>query len=221
MRSSSATRLRGPGVIAGEHGDCHAEPMQRLDRSGRGRLDRIGDGQETGDGVVHRDKENGPALRRNIGGARGEIFGRCADRRWPTVTMMAIDLATDAEAGDRGEVLRGGQAQTTLFRAGENRGSEGMFAGRFDGGGEAQQLVFARGPARRRFRSARFAFGQRTGLVDGERVDFPERSSASASRTRMPSCAPRPMPTMIDIGVARPSAQGQAMISTATALSSA
>ncbi len=34
---------------------------------------------------------------------------------------------------------------------------------------------------------------------------------------RMPFCAPLPVPTMIDIGVASPSAQGQAMISTATA----
>ena len=42
-------------------------------------------------------------------------------------------------------------------------------------------------------------------------------SSACASRTRIPACAPRPMPTMIDIGVASPSAQGQAMISTVTA----
>ena len=32
-----------------------------------------------------------------------------------------------------------------------------------------------------------------------------------------PSCAARPVPTMIAIGVANPSAQGQAMISTATA----
>ena len=47
------------------------------------------------------------------------------------------------------------------------------------------------------------------------------RSSASASRIRMPECAPRPTPTMIDIGVARPSAQGQAMISTVTAATSA
>ena len=36
-----------------------------------------------------------------------------------------------------------------------------------------------------------------------------------------PASAPRPVPTMIDIGVARPSAHGQAMISTATALTSA
>ena len=32
----------------------------------------------------------------------------------------------------------------------------------------------------------------------------------------MPSCAPRPVPTMSAVGVARPSAHGQAMISTAT-----
>ena len=42
-------------------------------------------------------------------------------------------------------------------------------------------------------------------------------SRASAERIRMPAWAPLPVPTMIDSGVARPSAQGQAMISTATA----
>ena len=36
-----------------------------------------------------------------------------------------------------------------------------------------------------------------------------------------PIVAPLPVPTMIDIGVASPSAHGQAMISTATALTSA
>ena len=41
-----------------------------------------------------------------------------------------------------------------------------------------------------------------------------KRSSASAFLIRTPACAPRPVPTMIDIGVARPSAHGQAMIST-------
>ena len=42
-------------------------------------------------------------------------------------------------------------------------------------------------------------------------------SSASAFRTSTPAVAPRPTPTMTDIGVARPSAHGQAMISTDTA----
>ena len=45
-----------------------------------------------------------------------------------------------------------------------------------------------------------------------ERLGVPEST---------PSSAPRPVPTMIDIGVARPSAHGHAMISTATAFTSA
>ena len=46
---------------------------------------------------------------------------------------------------------------------------------------------------------------------------FSMRSRASAFLISTPACAPRPTPTMIDIGVARPSAQGQAMMSTLTA----
>ena len=46
-------------------------------------------------------------------------------------------------------------------------------------------------------------------------------SNASALRMRMPASAPLPVPTMIAVGVARPSAQGQAIISTAIKLSSA
>ena len=47
------------------------------------------------------------------------------------------------------------------------------------------------------------------------------RSRTSASLINMPNEAARPTPTMIDIGVARPSAQGQAMIRTLTAATSA
>ncbi len=43
-------------------------------------------------------------------------------------------------------------------------------------------------------------------------------SMAAALRNSTPCVAPRPVATMMDIGVARPSAQGQAMIRTATAL---
>ena len=50
---------------------------------------------------------------------------------------------------------------------------------------------------------------------------FSKRSSASASLISTPAVAPLPTPTMIDIGVARPSAQGQAMITTETAATSA
>ncbi len=44
---------------------------------------------------------------------------------------------------------------------------------------------------------------------------------ASACLNRTPAVAPRPVATMMDIGVARPSAHGHAMMSTATALTSA
>ncbi len=38
---------------------------------------------------------------------------------------------------------------------------------------------------------------------------------------RMPNCAPLPVPTMTEVGVASPSAQGQAMMSTAIAFKNA
>ena len=46
-------------------------------------------------------------------------------------------------------------------------------------------------------------------------------SSASALRTSTPACAPRPVATMMLIGVARPRAHGHAMISTDTAFTKA
>ena len=49
--------------------------------------------------------------------------------------------------------------------------------------------------------------------VSTRRVD----SRTSGPLIRMPSCAPRPVPTISAVGVARPSAQGQATIRTATA----
>ncbi len=50
---------------------------------------------------------------------------------------------------------------------------------------------------------------------------FSKISRASAFLIRTPAVAPRPVPTMIDMGVANPKAQGQAMINTATALTKA
>ncbi len=51
-------------------------------------------------------------------------------------------------------------------------------------------------------------------IVSTRRVD----SSTSGPLMRMPSWAPRPVPTSSAVGVASPSAHGQAMISTATAV---
>src|SRR5262249_12662022 len=50
---------------------------------------------------------------------------------------------------------------------------------------------------------------------------FSITSSTSAFLIRTPAVAPRPTPTMMDIGVAKPNAHGQAMIKTATLFNSA
>ena len=68
----------------------------------------------------------------------------------------------------------------------------------------------------------RAALRQRAGLV--ERDDLARPAAPAAPRpcgTGRPAPPPRPVPTMIEVGVASPMAQGQAMISTATALTSA
>ena len=68
----------------------------------------------------------------------------------------------------------------------------------------------------------RLSFGKGARFVDHNLVStFSRTSSASAFQTRTPACAPRPVPTMIDIGVASPNPQGHAMMRTATALTSA
>ena len=63
-------------------------------------------------------------------------------------------------------------------------------------------------PAATTIEQRRLAFGQRAGLVDDERVDRSSRSSASAFLTSTPAVAPRPVPTMMAIGVARPRRAG-------------
>ena len=78
----------------------------------------------------------------------------------------------------------------------------------------------ARRPRRRRDRQvdvgdARLALGQRAGLVEHDRATRPEPFEGLGVANRTPASAPLPVPTMIDVGVARPSAHGQAMISTA------
>ena len=64
------------------------------------------------------------------------------------------------------------------------------------------------------------ALRQRAGLVDDERVDLLHALQRLGILDQDAACAPRPTPTMIDMGVARPSAHGHAMISTATAATS-
>ena len=104
---------------------------------------------------------------------------------------------------------------------GDDRRGERMLAGALDARGKPQQRVLVE--ILRRHDGESFGLPSvSVPVLSTTRVStFSMRSRASAFLIRMPACAARPTPTMIDIGVARPSAQGQAMISTVTAATSA
>ena len=84
---------------------------------------------------------------------------------------------------------------------------------------QAQHFVFARSRRRRSTRSKAGLPSVSVPVLSTISVSTLRRFSiAAASRNSTPCVAALPVATMIDIGVARPSAHGQAMISTATAL---
>ena len=84
---------------------------------------------------------------------------------------------------------------------------------------QAQQVAFgetAAGAASRR--ATRGLPSVSVPVLSTTRVSTAQRFERFGVLKRMPVLRPSPMPTMIDIGVASPSAHGQAIISTATAL---
>ena len=95
-----------------------------------------------------------------------------------------------------------------------------MLAALVKAGRQAQHFVLGDAWHGNRTLKRRPPLGQRAGLVDDEVSTLRRFSIAAASRNSTPEVAPRPVATMMDMGVARPSAQGQAMINTATALMS-
>ena len=148
-----------------------------------------------------------------------------ASSRWlPTSDLLALDATRDATAGERLEVRsRRRESQLAALGLRDDGRRERMLGAALGRAGQAQQLGFAPSPP------ARHDGGHRR---RGPSVSVPVLSkmtvsmrravsSASPPRMRMPASAPRPVPTMIAVGVARPMAQGQAMMSTVMALTSA
>jgi hypothetical protein len=93
-----------------------------------------------------------------------------------------------------------------------------MLAALVQARGQAQHLVGREAIGGQGTVEGRFAFGQRAGLVDDQRVDLAEVLDRRRVAEQDAARGRAPVATMMDIGVARPSAHGQAMISTATAL---
>ena len=141
----------------------------------------------------------------------------------PSATRAAARPCRYALAGDRVETRSASASvEPALAAPRDDRGRQRMFARALERWPRAAAVRPRRGRRRRTTGTTlRLAFGQRAGLVDDQRIDLLERSSASAFLMSTPARRALPTPTMIDIGVARPSAHGHAMISTATAAISA
>jgi hypothetical protein len=138
----------------------------------------------------------------------------------PTATLRLIDDAGDAFAGGGAEFFRG-EKDSFIFCGGfDDCRCQRMFAGALEAGGEAKKLGIV---------AQSLGVATRRGLpsvsvpvLSTTRVStFSRISRASAFLMSTPARAPRPTPTMMAIGVARPKAQGQAMMRTATAFTRA
>ena len=193
------------GVVAGDHRHLQGPCAQRCDRCRGRRLDRVGDGEHPGEAGRRRRRGSGfcpPAASRraispNSAGST-PTFGQqrcgadehaCGRRRRP-----------DALAGDRGEVLGGGHAEAAVAGCGDDR------APRWDARSaprrqppSAARLILVQAPTASTSvrsgcpRSACRSCRSTTVSSLVQRSAGPRRR-----RNRMPSSAPRPVPTMMD-----------------------
>ena len=211
----AAPRFRRDAIVAGEHHDLEAFATQLIDGFARGRLDRIGDAEHAGRLAVDRDGRP-----RFVHPARGwrrvrrtqpesRYRSRPDDRpRRPLTPRPGIgskssrfsQAAVPRSAAPATMAAAKGCSLSRSTLAASRRTSESLVSG--------YQLAVCLRSASRSCRPPACR-------------PFSSVSSASASRISTPAVAPRPVPTMIDMGVASPSAHGHAMISTATALISA
>ena len=132
----------------------------------------------------------------------------------PSATDCRRTHALHALAGDRLEAVTS-TACTALLGAGDDRFGRADVRSRVPGSRRAGEVVFINVVDRNHIGQLRLAFGQRAGLVDDQRVDLGkalQRFGVLDQHAFLRAAAGR---VMIDIGVARPSAQGQAMMSTA------
>ena len=103
----------------------------------------------------------------------------------------------------------------------DDRPGDRVFRLRLDARGKPQHLVLGRGPPPTEIGEAGLPTVSVPVLSKAMSVTSRSVCSASPLRNSTPSSAARPVPVMIAAGVASPMAQGQAMMSTATALTSA
>ena len=199
-----------------------------VERRRRRRLDRIGDGDDAGglavDGDEHapsrrRAAAPRPALRR----ASASTPRSCSSSALPSATARPSTVpvtplpVTDAKSVDVAAARARARCAAATIAA-----ASGCSLDAFEAGAQATARRPRRSPAAGTTATTRGLPSVSVPVLSTTSVStFSMRSSASAFLISTPAVAPLPTPTMIDIGVARPSAQGQAMISTETAAISA
>jgi hypothetical protein len=166
-------RLRGRGVVAGEHPHLQAECLQLGDRAGGIGLDGIGHDDQAGrfriDGSEHRGLAGGGRLaglrsqRRDVDARLGEECG-VADQ-----DAAALDRGVDAPAGDGGEALDGGQRQAAVAGRGDDRGAQRVFAAGLGGRDDREQGRRVPLAGRADPGHGGPALGDRAGLVQDDR----------------------------------------------------
>jgi hypothetical protein len=105
--------------------------------------------------------------------------------------------------------------------AADDRARQRMLAGPLEAGRQAQQLALVEALGGHDRDQARLALGEGAGLVHHQGVHLVQDLDGLGVLEQHAQGRGLPAATMMDIGVARPSAQGQAMISTAMALTRA
>jgi hypothetical protein len=140
----------------------------------------------------------------------------------------ALPMATCLHPKCRGHLPRhrskafpGDQLNALFLGSRKDRCGQGMLACLFETGCRLQQLSIFHAFNRNQLCQLGLSQRQRAALVDTKGIDLLQELSASASLMRTPSPAPLPEPTIIAIGVARPSAYGHAIFNTAAALTNA
>ena len=198
---------------------------QRGQRIGRRRLDRVGHGRagrrarpSTARCITLAPwprSASACARQRATRRRRAAASARCCPARAPCRRPCRARRCPDSESNCSGL----SSAEPALAGRGDDGRGQRVLAALVEAGGQAQHLVLADSPARRP--RARTPAGLRSACRSCRRSGCRPCAGSRSPRRRGTArrcVAPRPVATMIDIGVARPSAQGQAMISTATAL---
>ena len=219
--------LRGRPAVAGQHHDADALGVQRADRLGRAVLDRIRDADQPAELAVDRDEHDGLAVaaqrpRRARRARRARRRASSISARLPSATSRRRPCPRTPLPVIDSKPVASRERDAALLGALDDRRRERMLAAALEARGEPRAASARRSPAPATTPTSFGLPSVSVPVLSTTSVSTLRRTSiASALRNSTPIVAPLPVATMIDIGVARPSAHGHAMISTATALMSA